>query len=86
MNYDTAMEAVIYIVGYCCALCGEEIPKCDLGGTMKHFEESGAHTSPHVIVALIGRIKGETGLRYHILPLVTRTRSGINPEFGLEDY
>ena len=63
LNYDTAMEAVIYIVGYCCALRGEEIPKCDLGGTMKHFEESGAHTSPHVIVALIGRIKGETGLR-----------------------
>lgn len=79
LNYNIAMEAVMYIVGYCCALRGEEIPKCDLGGTMKHFEESGAHKPSFVIVALIGRVKGETGLRYHILPLVTVTRSGLKP-------
>jgi hypothetical protein len=76
---EVALEGALYAVGFCCALRGEEIPKADLQGTLKHWEESGRSDPPHVVVALLGRFKGETGLRYHLMPLITRTKSGIEP-------
>jgi hypothetical protein len=33
---------------------------------------------PHVIVPLLGRFKGELGLRYHLTPLASVSASGIN--------
>ena len=78
-KYDLAVEGAYYIIAFCCALRGEEIGKSDLGGIRKHFEESGASDPPHVVVALLGRFKGETGLGYHLMPLVVRTRSGLEP-------
>jgi hypothetical protein len=50
-----------------CELRGEEIMKVDLGGLIKYLESGRNHaTCPHLIVALLGRLKGETGERYHI--------------------
>jgi hypothetical protein len=37
----------------------------------------GACLSPHVMIPLLGRFKGETGERWHLLPIVWKTRSGI---------
>ena len=78
-SFELALEGALYIVGFCCALRGEEIPKADLYGTLTHFDASGKHKTPHVIVALIGRFKGESGTRYHLMPLVVRTASGLEP-------
>jgi hypothetical protein len=78
-KYDLAVEGAYYVIAFCCALRGEEIGKSDLGGIRNHFEESGASDPLHVVVALLGRFKGETGLGYHLMPLVIRTRSGLEP-------
>ena len=78
-SFELAMEGALYIIGFCCALRGEEMPKADLFGTQTHFESSGKYNPPHVVVALIGRFKGESGTRYHLMPLVEKTRSGLEP-------
>jgi hypothetical protein len=78
-RFNVASEAAFYVIGFCCALRGEEIPKTDLQGVLKHWEESGRSNPAHVVIALLGRFKGETGLRYHLMPLVIRTKSGIEP-------
>ena len=78
-RFELALEGAYYVIAFCCALRGEEIGKADLAGIRKHFEASGASDPPHVVVALLGRFKGETGLGYHLMPLVIRTRSGLEP-------
>jgi hypothetical protein len=58
---------------------GEEVPLTDLNGITKHWEESGGHVKPHIIVALLGHFKGETRIGYHILPVIATTPSGLEP-------
>jgi hypothetical protein len=54
--------------GFLCGLRGEEIMKIDLGGLIKYLEGGRVHLEcPHVIVALLRRLKGETGERYHMM-------------------
>lgn len=79
IRFEVALEGAYYIIAFCCALRGEEIGKADLAGIRKHFDPSGASDPPHVVVALLGRFKGETGLGYHLMPLVIQTRSGLEP-------
>ena len=70
--------AFVLVSGYCCGLRGEEIVKADLAGFLKYLvvgKQDAEH--PHVIVPLIGRIKGETGERYHMCVLARETVSGI---------
>jgi hypothetical protein len=50
----------------------------DLFGVKKHWSRSTSEDPPHVIVALLGRFKGEIGENYHLLPIVTKTASGID--------
>lgn len=83
-QFEVALEGVLYVIGFCCGLRGEELPKADLQGTLRHWDESGRSIPKHVIVALLGRFKGETGLRYHLMPLVVRTKSGIEPRKWIE--
>jgi hypothetical protein len=75
-----ATEGAFYVIAFSCALRGEEVPLADLTGMLKHWDKSINHDPPHVIVALLGRFKGELGENYHLLPIVTRTRSGIDNE------
>jgi hypothetical protein len=58
---------------------GEEIMKVDLGGLIKYLESGRNHTTcPHLIVALLlGRLKGETGERYHMMVMARESRCGI---------
>ena len=73
-----AEMAFVLVTGYCCGLRGEEIVKVDLGGLIKFLEVGRNNVEhPHVIVPLIGRIKGETGERYHMMVLARETKSGI---------
>jgi len=33
----------------------------------------------HVVIALLGRFKGETGENYHLMPVVATTNRGLEP-------
>lgn len=77
---QTVEIAWILISGYCCGLCGEEIMKLEASGFLKCLADGRVHpVSPHVVTTLLGRFKGETGERWHILPMVWVTRSGLKP-------
>jgi len=79
MRMEVALEGAFYLISYCAGLRGEEVPLTDLHGVKEHFEASGMHARPHVIVALIGRFKSEVGLNYHLMALVSVTKSGLEP-------
>jgi hypothetical protein len=78
-SFDIALEATFYVIGYTATLRGEEIVKSDLLSVVKHWEASGRNDPPHVVVGLIGRFKGEIGFSYHVIPLVVKTKSGMEP-------
>jgi hypothetical protein len=64
--------------GFLCGLRGEEIMKVDLGGLTKHLDKGRDHAAcPHLIVPLLGRLKGETGERHHMMVMARESRSGI---------
>lgn len=75
-----ALEAAFYLIAFCGALRGEEVPMTDLGGVVRHWDAGEAPGVPvHVVVALLGRFKNEIGERYHLVPLAGQTRSGLEP-------
>lgn len=78
-RFNISLEGSFYLISFCCGLRGEEVPLSDLTGIFKHWDESGNHNKPHVIIALLGRFKGETGICYHILPILSTTPSGLEP-------
>jgi hypothetical protein len=73
-----AREGAFYVIAFSCGLRGEEVPLADLTGVTKHWDKATTADPPHVIVALLGRFKGELGENYHLLPIVPLTGSGIN--------
>jgi len=79
---DAIVEfAVLLLVGFLLGLRGEEIMKTDISGLLKYLDVgAGDETFPHVVVPLIGRLKGELGERYHMLIMARVTRSGIQAE------
>ena len=72
---------VILCTGFCAALRGEEIMKLTMDETLEYMEAGLRHEIPHIPMALKGRFKGETGIKRHIMPIVTITESGINNAF-----
>ena len=50
-------------------LRGEEVPLLSLEGMLKHWAEAAASRLPHLVLALLGRFKGEEGERWHMLPI-----------------
>jgi hypothetical protein len=77
-HFKLASEGAFYVIAFSCALRGEEVPLTDLCGMLKHWDQSTSSIPPHITVALLGRFKGELGENYHLLPIVTVSRSGIN--------
>jgi hypothetical protein len=69
--------AMFLVAGFGLGLRGEEVVQMDISGFMAYFEAGRDHSSPHVMIPLLGRFKGETGKRWHLLPIVWKTRSGI---------
>ncbi len=51
----------------------------DLYGIKKYWAQGDTQTDSHVVVALLGRFKGETGERYHLLPIVSVTNHRLEP-------
>lgn len=70
--------AVMFLVGFGGGLRGEEIVKADLATSRDYLSQSLSHVRfPHVTLGLKGRVKGETKIRCHLLPLALRTHSGL---------
>jgi hypothetical protein len=70
--------AFFLVMTFCLGLRGEEVVKLDIAGFLTYFESAKNHSEhPHVMVPLQGRFKGETGERWHLLPIVWKTRSGL---------
>jgi hypothetical protein len=59
------------------ALRGEEVPLTSLKGMVTFWEEATQASSPHVMVTLKGRFKGEAGHRWHCVPIAIENRSRI---------
>jgi len=62
---------------FCAALRGEEVPLIVLEGLLKFWDETRSHAPPYIMLTLRGRFKGEQGLRWHCVPVVDVTASGI---------
>jgi hypothetical protein len=76
-KYKYAREASFYLIAFCGALRGEEVPMANLTGILKHWDAGAVANPPHVLIALLGRFKGELGEQYHRLPLASITSSGL---------
>ena len=77
--------------GAYCTICftaslrGNEGFLLDLRGLMSHIQKGKDDpVQPHVVAPLLGRFKGETGERYHMLALPNVTKTGIEIRKWLE--
>jgi hypothetical protein len=70
-----------FVCTYVVSLRGTEGLLLDLAGLRRHID-SGRGT--HVVIPLLGKVKGETGDRAHLLPSVEITGSGIRVRASLE--
>lgn len=69
-----------FAISYVLSLRGPEGLLMDLEGLRKHFNSQfGDDGSPekHVVIALLGQVKGEHNERQHLIPSVNVTKSGI---------
>jgi len=76
---SNALLAFYCIASFCGGLRGEEVPMADLAGFLKHLDAGGSSDLPHIIIPLLGRFKGETGEKHHLVPLAAITQSGLEP-------
>jgi hypothetical protein len=77
---EVLFPALFSILSFLGGLRGEEMPMADLAGMRNHFVSGTQHSDPakrHVVLALLGRFKGETGEKYHLMPLSVQTESGF---------
>ena len=58
-------------------LRGEEVPLLSLKGILEFWNETTAAKQPHIMLTLHGKFKGETGLRWHCIPLPLHTKSKL---------
>ena len=80
LQKQTIFPALFALIAFCCALRGEEVPLVHLDGIVRHWDEAVNHpVHPHIVIALMGRFKNEVSEKYHLMPLVVRTRSGLEP-------
>jgi hypothetical protein len=64
--------------GFLCGLRGEEIVKLDILGFLKYLNIAAKDPKyPHVVNPLIGRLKGETGEKFHPIIMARVTASGV---------
>ena len=58
-------------------LRGEEVHLVSLAGMLSFWEECTTSATPHIMVTLKGRFKGETGHRWQCVPIAVHNRTGI---------
>ena len=51
----------------------------------ENFDEDVAQSLPHVVIALLGKVKGETGEDTHQIGLASKTTSGIEVRWWIEE-
>jgi hypothetical protein len=70
--------AFFLVLTFCLGLRGEEVVKIDIAGFTTYFDSGKVNPEhPHVMIPLQGHFKEETGERWHLLPIVWKTRLGI---------
>ena len=69
---EIASMGVFLTVGFCLALCREEITKVVQHGLLEDFAVGGTNEHPHVVIPLLGRFKNEVREQYHLLPIWQR--------------
>jgi hypothetical protein len=73
--HQVVVEMTMFLVaGFGLGLRGEEVLKMDIASSMTYYEAGRDHSSPHVMIPLLGRFKGETGEQWHLLPVVWKTK------------
>ena len=65
------------VIGFCVSLRGEEVPLVALDGMLEFWDETKCHPTPHMMITLRGKFKGENNLRWHCVPLADATKSRI---------
>ena len=83
----TGKKRIIHLGCYLSAtfsagLRGNELFNLNLKGLLEHDQE--ASELGHVILPLLGRFKGETGLNYHLIPIAGKTKTGIKNRYWMD--
>jgi len=80
---EVVQAATFCELAFCASLRGFEIPKTDLAGLREnrvHSTDPGwGDMAAHIGLPLVGRFKSEQGEQCHVLPIVERTASGLEP-------
>jgi len=77
LNHElTAMVGAYAVIAFGGSFRGNEVFLVDMHGVRKYLR-SAEPLENTVIIALLGRFKGETGERYHLAPMAALTSSGI---------
>ena len=71
------------IMEYCGGMIGEEVPLLSLKGILFFQEETRQHKTPHIMLMIKGRFKGETGYIWHLFPFTdfAMTKIPVRPWF-----
>jgi hypothetical protein len=79
-SLELALEGAFYTIAFGLALRGEEVEMVEMRGIRRHWDQAISHEEhPHVVIALLGRFKNETGEAYHLMPMLSRTPRGLKP-------
>ena len=65
------------LMEFCADLRGEEVPLLSLKGLLTFWEDTLSANTPYIMLTLHGRFKGETGLRWHCIPIPVKTKSAL---------
>jgi hypothetical protein len=65
------------LIAFCGSFRGSEVFLTDLHGLRKMMEDTQRLGRDHVVITLLGRFKGEQNTRYHLAPLASTTKSGL---------
>ena len=63
------------VIGFCASLRGEEVPLVSMKGLLTFWEET--MERGFIMLALRGLFKGENNLKWHLVPVVDVTSSGL---------
>ena len=70
-----AEVAVYLLCTVCGGLRGEEVFLISLRGLITFWKRTQVKSTPHIMLTLLGRFKGETGERWHLMPIADETRT-----------
>lgn len=77
-------QGAYFLICFVGSLRGNEGFLADAASLRRHIGKGRHGRLEHVIVPLLGRFKGETGEKYHLLALVNRTFSGLRVRWWVE--